>query len=146
MVRRRLASPPPAPWPSVVLDSEGLWAVARNDSEDVRAVLAASHQAGVPVLVPAIVLAETLYGDGRDASAHRVLKRLEVVPVTDSLARRAAEIKRGAGRKGVAPTIDAIVVATSVAAGGGVVLTSDVDDIRALARHADGVRIRPVRV
>lgn len=109
-------------------------------------MLAASHQASVPVLVPAIVLAETLFGDGRDASVHRVLKRLEVVPVTDSLARHAAGIKRVAGRQGAAPTIDAVVVATSVAAGGGVVLTSDVDDIRALASYADGVRIRPVRV
>ncbi len=146
MVRRRLANPPPAPWPSVVLDREGFWAVVRNDSEDARAVLAASHQAGVPVLVSALVLAETLHGDGRDASAHRVLKRLEVVPVTESLARQAAGIKRVAGRKGVALIIDAVVVATAVAAGGGVVLTSDVDDIRALASHADGVRIRPVRV
>jgi hypothetical protein len=33
---------PIAPWPSVVLDSEGLWAVARNDSTsdpaDIRAL------------------------------------------------------------------------------------------------------------
>jgi hypothetical protein len=35
---------------------------------------------------------------------------------------------------GPAATIDAIVVATSAAAGGGVVLTSDIDDIRLLAR------------
>ena len=67
MVRRDLGSPPPASWPSVVLDSEGLRAVARNNSEDARAVLASSRQAGVPVLVPTVVLAETLIGDQRDA-------------------------------------------------------------------------------
>jgi predicted nucleic acid-binding protein len=130
----------------VVLDSEGLWVVARNDSEDARAVLAASRQAGVPVLVPAAVLAETLFGDERDARANQVLKRLQVVPLTESLARSAAELKRLAGMTGVAATIDAVVVATSAAVGGGVVLTSDVDDVRALASGATGIRIRPLRV
>jgi hypothetical protein len=73
---------PIAPWPSVVLDSEGLWAVARNDSDDARAVLAASSQAGVPVLVSAVTLAETLFGDERDARANQVLKKIEVAPVS----------------------------------------------------------------
>jgi predicted nucleic acid-binding protein len=129
-----------------VLDSEGLWAVARNDSEDARAVLAASRQAGVPVLVPAAVLAETLFADGHDVRANQVLKKLQVVPVTDPIARSAADLKRLAAMTGAAATIDAIVVATSVAAGGGVVLTSDIDDIHALAEGAAGIRIRPVRV
>lgn len=87
MVRRGLKSVPPAPWPSVVLDSEGLWAIARNDSEDARAVLASSREAGVPVLVPAVVLAETLFGDNRDARANQALKKLQVVPVSESVAR-----------------------------------------------------------
>lgn len=120
--------------------------MARNDNDDARAVLAASNQAGVAVLVPAAVLAETLFGDGRDARANQVLKKLQVVPLTDPIARSAAQLKRLAGLTGVAATIDAIVVATSAAAGGGVVLTSDVEDIRALASCAAGVRIRPVRV
>ena len=130
----------------MVLDSEGLWAVARNDSQDARAVLAASRQAGVPVLVPAAVLAETLFADGRDVRANQVLKKLQVVPVTDPIARSAADLKRLAAMTGGAATIDAIVVATSVAVGGGVVLTSDIDDIHALADGAAGIRIRPVRV
>lgn len=146
MVRRGLKTAPPAPWPSVVLDSEGLWVLARNDSEDARAVLAASRQAGVPVLVPAAVLAETLFGDERDTRANQALKKLQVIPLTESVARSAAELKRLAGMTGVAATIDAVVVATSVAAGGGVVLTSDIDDVRALANCAVGIRIRPVRI
>jgi predicted nucleic acid-binding protein len=146
MVRRGVKSAPPAPWPSVVLDSEGLWAVARNDSDDASAVLAASSQAGVPVLVPAVVLAETLFGDARDARANQVLKKLQVVPITDRIARSAAGLKRLAGMTGVTATIDAIVVATSAAAGGGVIVTSDIEDIRALARCAAGVQIRPVRI
>jgi predicted nucleic acid-binding protein len=130
----------------VVLDSEGLWVVARNDNEDARAVLTASHQAGVPVLVPAAVLAETLFGDERDTRANQALKKLQVIPLTESVARSAAELKSLAGMNGVAATIDAVVVATSVAAGGGVVLTSDIDDVRALANCAAGIRIRAVRV
>ena len=131
----------------MVLDSEGLRAVARNDSDDARAVLAASSQAGIPVLVPAAVLAETLFGDERDARANQVLKRLRVVPITDPVARSAARLKRRAGVVGVASTIDAIVVATSAAVGGGgVILTSDIDDIRALADHAASARIRPVSI
>lgn len=146
MVRRGVKNAPPAPWPSVVLDSEGLWAVARNDSDDARAVLAASSQAGVPVLVPAVVLAETLFGDARDARANQVLKKLQVVPITDRIARSAAELKRLAGMTGVTATIDAIVVATSAAADGGVIVTSDIEDIRSLARCAAGIQIRPVRI
>ncbi len=130
----------------MVLDSEGLWAVARNDSENARAVLAASSEAGVPVLVPAAVLAEALFADGRDARANQALKKLQVIAVTDPIARLAAALKRLTGMTGVAPTIDAIVVATCAAAGGGLVLTSDVDDIRTLSNCAIDVRIRPVRV
>lgn len=137
---------PPAPWPSVVLDSEGLWAVARNDSDDARAILAMSRVAGVPVVVPAAVLAETLFGDQRDARANQALKSLSVAPLTDAIARSAAELKRLAGMTGVAATIDAIVVATSAQLGGGVVVTSDLGDLRALAGCATRVQIRPVRV
>lgn len=149
MVRGRVgpaASVPPAPWPSVVLDSEGLWAVANNRSEDARAVLASSRAAGVPVLVPAVVLAETLFGDGRDARANQVVKRIQVVSITGALGRSAAELKRLAGVAGVGATVDAVVVAVSAAAGGGVILTSDAPDIRRLAGAAPGVRIRAILV
>lgn len=130
----------------MVLDSEGLWAVARNDNEDARAVLASSREAGVPVLVPAVVLAETLFGDSRDARANQAVKKLQVVPIDETLARVAAELKRSADMGGVAATVDAIVVAVSAAAGGGAVLTADVDDIRKLASAVSDVRIRPIRV
>ena len=137
---------PLAPWPAVVLGSQGLRAVARNDDVDARAVLAASSRAGVPVIVPAAVLAETLFGDERDARANQVLRRIEVAPVTGAIARSAAELKRLAGMTGVAATIDAVVVATAEAAGGGVILTSDPSGIRALAQGVTDTRIRPVRV
>lgn len=137
---------PLAPWPAVVLDSQGLRAVTKNDDEDARAVLAASSRSGRPVIVPAAVLAETLFGDERDARVNQVLKKIEIVPVTDAIARSAAKLKRLARKSGVASTIDAIVVATAEAVGGGVILTSDPADIRALADVVTDARIRPIRV
>jgi predicted nucleic acid-binding protein len=142
-VKKEMPSPR---WPSVVLDSEGLWAVARGDSEDAQAMLQASNRNGVPVLVSAAVLTEIFFGDARDTRANQTLKRVEVVPVTESLARSAAKLKRAAGMAGVAATIDAVVVATSEAAGGGIILTSDPKDIRALADCVSDRRIRPVRI
>jgi predicted nucleic acid-binding protein len=103
-------------------------------------------QAGVPVLFPAAVLAETLFGDERDARVNQVLKKPQIVSLTDSIARSAARLKRLAGIVGGAATIDAIVVATSAAAGGRVILASDPEDVRRLASYAGEMRIRPVQM
>jgi hypothetical protein len=62
--------------------------------------------------------------------------------VTDAIARSAAKLKRLAGMTDIAATIDAVVVA----AGGGLILTSDPGDVRALADCVTDTRIRPVRV
>lgn len=96
--------------------------------------------------MPAVVLAETLIGDNRDARANQALEKLQVVPVSESVARVAAGLKRLADMGGVAGTVDALVVAISAAAGGGVVLTADADDIGKLAGGISDVRLRPVRV
>ena len=129
-----------------MLDSQGLWSVATNTSEDANAALDLSRRAGVPVLVPAVVLAETLRGSPEDARANQVLKQLAVEPITDRLGRLAAFLKGAAGMTGVAATIDALVVAVSIAYGGGTILTSDPDDIKRLATGAPEIRIRAVRV
>lgn len=100
----------------------------------------------MPVLVPAAVLAQALYGDRRDAPANRVLGKLQIVAVTEPVARVAAELKRAARTTGVPATIDAMVVAVSAAAGGGVVLTSDDQAIRRLAGGVSGVRIRAIPI
>jgi predicted nucleic acid-binding protein len=96
--------------------------------------------------VSAAILAETLFGDECDARTAQVLKGLAITPVTDAIARSAAKLTRVAGMTGVAATIDAVVVATAEAVGGGVILTSDPGDIRALAAGVTDARIRPVRV
>jgi predicted nucleic acid-binding protein len=146
VVRRGVAKSRPAPWSSLVLDSEGLWAVARNDSEAARAALSASRTAGVPVVVPSVVLAETLYGDERDARANQALKNLVVCPTTELIARLAALCKRQSAMRGVKATIDAIVVATSVDLGGGAILTSDAGDIDRIAASFGDPRVKAISV
>ncbi len=40
--------------------------------------------------------------------------------------------------------VDATVVAVALAAGGGLVVTGDVDDLQMLAAHAPGVAVEPL--
>jgi hypothetical protein len=86
-------------------------------------------------------LVESLTGSAwRDASTHRFLKVCDVRPdVSESIARRAAELRTHA-RQGSA--VDVLVVAT--AEPGGTVLTSDGDDLSALAARATDVLIEVI--
>lgn len=142
MVRTRVGKGPPAPWHSLVLDSEGLWSASRSD-ENAQAAVQASWNAGVRVVVPSIVLAETLFGDQRDAPVNRVIKKIAVVSVDEEVARVAARLKRLSGMSGVVSTVDAIVVAVSVLLGGGAILTSDPNDIKRLA-DSQALPVRPI--
>jgi hypothetical protein len=94
-----------------------------------------------PPVVPSVVLVECLQGHvARDALANRLLKMCEIVEdVPELLARRAAQLRRLA-RRGSA--VDALVIA--LAEPGGTALTSDPDDLDALAAHAQGVSVLPV--
>lgn len=125
----------------LILDSGGVSRLAER-STAAAALLDALRTEGLwPPMVPTPVLIEALYGDpARDASANRLLKTCEVVEdIPERLARRAASL-RALARRGSA--IDALVVAC--AEPGGSVLTSDPDDLSALATHAHDVRIERV--
>ena len=141
--RSRIAQRAPAPWPRLILDSGGLGKVAEND-EGARAAMSSSAQAGVSVIVPSVVLAESLSGTNRDAGVYRVLRHLVVVDIHADHARVAATLKSGAGLTGVEHTIDALVVAVAVLEGGGAILTTDPQDIRALAAARSDVKIRAI--
>jgi hypothetical protein len=106
------------------------------------AVLVALREEGLwPPVVPTVVLVECLRGDpGRDARTNLLLKGCDVVEdMPIALARRAARLRQSAGR---GSAVDALV--TALAEPGGVVLTSDVHDVRALAAHATDVAVRRV--
>lgn len=117
---------------TVVLDSGAITALACD-----RAILKALRLRGAwPPVVPAAVLAESLTGDQRkDFHTNRLLRLCLIQPVTEIIGRHAALLRYRAGRGDIS-AIDAIVAATADHAGGGVVWTSDPDDLRALAANA----------
>jgi hypothetical protein len=122
-----------------VLDSGGVSRLAARSRQMAALILALRERDLWPPLVPSAALVECLQGHaGRDANAF--LKTCDIAEdVPESLARRAALLRRRAGR---GSAIDALVVV--VAEPEGTVLTGDVDDIAALAQCASRVRVERI--
>lgn len=125
----------------VVLDSGAVSRLAERSRQAAALILAFREFELWPPVVPAVVLVECLQGHaGRDAVANRFLKTCDIMEsVPETLARRAALLRRKA-RRGSA--VDAIIVA--LAEPGGTVVTSDPEDIKAIAGHADEVAVQQV--
>lgn len=125
----------------LVLDSGGVSFLAKRNQDAVAAIRALVRDGAWPPLVPSVVLVESVSGRQRDAAAvNRLLKICDVSEeLSMSLARRAGELRHRA-RRGSA--VDATVVAS--AEPGGFILSGDVEDLRALASYANGVRIERV--
>ena len=125
----------------LVLDSGAVTRLAERSPRAVALIAALRAEGLWPPVVPSVVLIECLTGEGaRDAAHHRFLRTCDIaegVPVP--LARRAAWL-RAKARAGSA--VDALVAA--VAEPGGTVLTGDLADLRALARHASDVIIESI--
>ena len=132
-----------SPERALVLDSGGLSRLAesgrRRQSADLIDFL--TQESAWPPIVLTVVLAESLSGRPRtDAAVNRLLKSCTVVEeVPESLARRAGVLRALAGR---GSAVDALLVAA--AEPGGTVLTGDIDDLGALAGHADHVTVTRV--
>lgn len=124
---------------TLVLDSGGLTTLAMR-----RGRLVGLRSAGLwPVLVPAVVLVESLTGDHRrDHAVNRFLRTCRVSAVDEIQARRAAKLRTGTGRAGTITATDAVVAAVAAGLPAAVVVTGDPDDLRALLAHAS----RPVTV
>lgn len=127
---------------AIVLDAGGVSRLAVGTRAARERLRWAMHWSDEPPLVPSVVLTEALQGDHRrDFAANRLLSTCVVVPVDEATARRAARLRSLAGR---GSAVDAVVVAMAEDVGG-VVLTRDAPDLRALAAHAAaGVRIERV--
>lgn len=126
---------------ALVLDSGAVTRLAER-SLAVREVIRALREEGLwPPVVPSMVLVECLEGHaGRDTPTNAFLKACDLTEdLSETLARRAAYLRRRA-RRGSA--VDALVVA--IAEPSGTVLTTDPDDLEALARHASGVHVQRV--
>ncbi len=125
--RRRIQDPPPQ---RLILDAGAVIALSRADQR-ARAVLAAAREARVHVSIPSVVVAETVRGVAEDVPVNRVLKAVGDVDAADDAIGRSAG--RLLGEAASSATVDAVVVATAVEAGGAVVLTGDSDDLSTLA-------------
>lgn len=129
----------------LVLDQAAVSALAEQPSEAQRqvrrAMTAASRlrrEVTVPTVptVPTVILAELYRGSGRNQMIDSLLSReTEALELRDSdrvLARLVGGVLAAAG-SGSEDLADAHVVAAAVEAGGGVILTVDVDDLTRLA-------------
>ena len=125
----------------LVLDSGGLSRLSQR-TRRAAAMIAALKDAGLwPPVVPTVVLAESTSGAARtDARINRLVKTCDVDPILpEAKARRAGQL-RSLARQGSA--VDALLVA--LAEPGSTVLTTDREDLEALAAHAAHVDIEVV--
>lgn len=125
----------------LVLDSGAVSRLAERSPVAAALIQALREESVWPPIVPSVVLVECLQGHaGRDAMENRFLKTCDIVERTsESVARRAASLRRRAGR---GSAVDALVVA--YAEPDGTVLTSEAHDLNALAAFADGVTIERI--
>jgi len=132
----------------LLLDSEALAAVAQGPAgrrDRVRALIAEMRWRERPIATVAAVLAEVVRGRAADAAVFAGLcrERVEVRSVDTQVGVRAGQLL-GAIRSGSELAVDAFLVAAGDLAGGAVVATVDLTDLRRLAEHATAVSIVPV--
>jgi predicted nucleic acid-binding protein len=125
----------------VILDSGAIIALSRGDSR-ARSFVARALELMIPVEIPAVVVAETIRGGPRDAPVNRILKWVGSIPGTLEVHGRTAGRLLGTARS--AATVDALVVAHAVVAGGAQILTSDRQDLERLAAPHPEVWIQPL--
>ena len=123
---------------TLVLDTEGLAAVARRD-KGVQGLLDAAQRADARVLVPWTVIAESLHGRGRKEREH-ALSKLALVELTESHYRDAATLMDATGMRG--HTVDALVASAARSCPRPVVLvTSDPSDFQRLLQDTKGIAV-----
>ncbi|BAU86070.1 twitching motility protein pilT [Streptomyces laurentii] len=123
---------PAAPGGTLVLDSEGLAKAVLRD-RTVTTWLALARADDLRVITSAATLVEVVHPRINRPALEWTLSRLVVEPITEPIARHAAALLADAGLHGHKYAIDAMLVATALAAPGPVtVLTSDPEDLTAL--------------
>ena len=122
----------------LVLDAGGVSRLARRSQDAAAMITVFSRDGNWPPVVPSVVLVECTSGRPRhDTVINRFLKICDITEeIPEHIARRAGSLRAAAGR---GSAVDALVVA--LAEPGGTVLSSDLVDLRALAAHADDVKV-----
>jgi len=132
---------------ALVLDTRAVELIADRNADvqaakRMRDILDATDRAGIPVRVPTAVLAEAYRGTAADAAIDRILGTgIRPITLGQSIARHAGGL-RHRDRLDSRHTVDAVVVATAIRLGGGVIATGDPDDLLSLARGHDNVKIQ----
>ena len=121
----------------LTFDTGALIALERR-KVGMRLIWRAALHARVEITIPTVVLVEWWRGKGgNEGPTSSVLASVTVEPLDERLAKRACELL---GQARAASAVDAVVVA-SAEQRGDVIYTGDLDDLRALARGARGVRV-----
>ncbi len=124
----------------LVLDAGAFVAVERNE-RDVVALIKRERLAGrTPVSHGGVVAQVWRGGTGRQVPVARLLAGVDIIAVDDGLGRQAGMLL---ARTGMRDAIDAAVVC--LAADGDDILTSDADDLQALAQAA-GIHVELIPV
>jgi predicted nucleic acid-binding protein len=117
---------------TLILDAEGLVKLASGDRDATSFARDVLERKGI-VVTAASTLAEVLRGGSRDAGLHRVLRRIQVVPISDEHGRAAGELLGRNGMSGNRCAMDALLAAVALGqARPAVLLTSDPDDLARL--------------
>lgn len=124
-----------------MLDSGAVTKLARRDRQTA-AIISVLRRDGLwPPAVPSVVVVESVTGrPGRDANTNRLLKTCDMITECPEKTARRAALLRFRAKRGSA--VDALVIA--FAEPGGQVLTGDPGDLRALAAHAERVRVEDI--
>ena len=135
---------------AVVLDTRAVEVLTDRKADPaaarhLRDLLAWAARRDVPVRIPTAVLAEAYRGTGADVGVDRVLNSgVRAITVGRATARVAGALRYRDGLDSC-HTVDALVVATAVRLGGGIISTGDPDDIGVLARDHPNVAVDPLR-
>jgi predicted nucleic acid-binding protein len=117
---------------TLVLDAQALVKLASGDPDATSFARDAHDKNGIVVKV-ASTLAEVLRGGSRDTPIHRVLSRIQVIPISQDYGRAAGELLGRTGMSGNRCAMDALLAAVALSQPRpAVLLTSDPDDLAKL--------------
>jgi predicted nucleic acid-binding protein len=127
----------------VVLDA-GVFIAAAKGNRITRSLMTQSRERAI-FCVLASTIAEFYRGGTQTASEARLLNawRPEVVAIDEALARRAGVLLSSTGGSN---TLDALLVAGSIACGASKIFTTDMKDIEQLVSAAGTAAMRPIAV
>ena len=134
---------------ALVLDTRALEVIANPEADvgaarRMRDMLTSAARMGIPVRVPTAVLAEAYCGIPADAALDRVLGRgIRPITMGQGMARLAGGL-RYRDRLDSCHTVDALVVATAIRLGGGLVATGDPENLQSLARESPNITVQPL--